>query len=1317
MKVFNHCLILISSVLFFLAVPYLSPLEIGIRAYAAQSGAVWQWQSPLESPPTQLSGVTNVIAVSAGNNHTLALTADGSVYAWGSNASGQLGNDTVGTQSATPVQVKGIGGVDYLTGIKAISAGGSYSMALRASDGAVLVWGTSLGTGPGSNNSFHQFPTQVITSSNNPLTGVTEIAAGTAHSLAVNSDGRVYAWGSNSMGVLGLGTICDPDAGCGQEYYATLILTLQDIQEVAAGQSHSVAVDINGNVYAWGKTADGALGPDNYDQYPTAKRISPISISQLHDIIDVSAKGTFNVALDKTGKAYSWGANSAAILPIFQVPQLTTISTGIYTRGYSPYTHTGFGIGADGSVWQWDSDHIASQNGTSGLGAVQISTLHNAIAISGGVYDTAPNIAVIGTPLILIPGIMGSEFSVTQSEPISPILKEALSGGGCTETTGYYSYNQGDLIWLDGSLQNLGNKITRPCSNYLDALQLDSQGQNTVYPQVGLNGKLTDIPYNNDTIPSLEGLYGYKRDVNLFIFPYDWRKDIASSSALLDQEINAVLATASAGTKVNILAHSMGGLVAREYIRDAAHAGKVDTLVELGTPNVGTPKMLAALLYNMCLIKTLLGCVPNGYEANKIVQNFPGAFELLPSERYYQLYSNPKDYPFSEDRDMVTNGNSGPGPLTYEQLKTLLSQPQPQSLLNKNMTVFGTAGTFHSNLDPSYSDINTNGVKTYLIAGSGYPTIGQIHDYQGFILLNQRIHFPIGIKQDADPTDGDGTVATLSATLGQQENAYYVNQDHGGLVSGTSTSLEMATNFLSGQTALISGVQTTPFHFSKRIISVHSPVELDAYDDAGNHTGVTSDGSTEENIPGSSYDEVGEAKFISLPSDGHYRITTKATDEGSFDLKLKTYQNSALTKELVYLAVPQTTQTTTSLSLDSENPSLSVDVNGDGSTIQHLAATSTLTGDALSDHTPPTTSAQAAGTQGNNGWYLSNVTLTLTAQDSGSGVLQTLYSVDNGESYQPYTNPLIINTNGVNKVFYFSRDNAGNAESPKEFDVNINNPVSISVSPASANVSIGTPFTVDITATSGDQAFNAAQASVNVSSNFAITSLTHPSSNACGFTYTQAPTTSDPSFAGAIFGSSKTSCTVYRLTLVPTASGTGTVRIVNASLKAYSDGAELHPSVQHGSYTIVAALTPIPTPPLAQLTVTSPSETYNTSFVLAGTKDAAATSVSINGSTDGVTFPTSTTWQKPVSLSVGVNSFLLYSKDDNGHQTATITATVNRHPLGDINGDGVVDLVDFSLFAADWGKTSNLTNPLSDMNGDSAVDLTDYSILAKLEAE
>lgn len=641
-------------------------------------------------------------------------------------------------------------------------------------------------------------------------------------------------------------------------------------------------------------------------------------------------------------------------------------------------------------------------------------------------------------PLILIPGAMGSKFSVTGSDPINPIQKEKYDSGtdSCVQSADSWSYNQNDLIWIneDKNLPNLFdfiNKSASSCTNYLDILRLQSDGSTAVYPQVGLNGDVTDTPYK-DTVTYLTDSHGYivepNNGENLFIFPYDWRKDIAFNADLLDQKVNEVLNKYPAGTKVQILAHSMGGLVSREYIRNIDQAQKVDTLIELGTPNVGTPVFLAHLLYNKCAIELpWINCIINGYEVNKLVQNFPGAFEVLPSKKYYQLYADQKDYPFNDQRDIDANGTKGE--LNYDQLKTLLAN------LNKNMGIFNIAESFHDSLDPGFT--NTNGVKTYLIAGSGIPTIGQIRDYLTNILMlggNAGTNQPHP-EQDATVIDGDGTVPVKSATLGQTENVFYVNQEHTDLPKNQS--LVMAVNLLKGKTDLINGVQKQPFPFNGKIIGIYSPAKLHAYDESGNHVGLDSDGIVEVNIPGATYDELGGEQFIYLPDGPQYRITTKATDVGSFDLKIKSYENSELTKESLYLNIDQTMQTVTSMSLDSETPVLAVDRNGDGITDQDLQATSTLTGNGLTDFIPPATVIEALGSQGSDGWYRSNVELKLSAEDNSSGILKTEYSFDDGKTVQTYTNPISVDAEGITKIKYHSIDQAGNEEEPKGFEVKI----------------------------------------------------------------------------------------------------------------------------------------------------------------------------------------------------------------------------------------------------------------------------------------
>ena len=164
-------------------------------------GTVWTWGSNLfgelgneslnnSNTPVQVSGLSGIIAISTGLDHSLALKSDGTVWAWGDNSYGEFGNDT-SINSDTPVQVSG------LAGVVAISAGSDYSLALK-SDGTVWAWGDNL-FGELGNNSTTNSDTPLQVSG---LSGITAISAGLAHSLALKKDGTVWGWGSGLTGAV-----------------------------------------------------------------------------------------------------------------------------------------------------------------------------------------------------------------------------------------------------------------------------------------------------------------------------------------------------------------------------------------------------------------------------------------------------------------------------------------------------------------------------------------------------------------------------------------------------------------------------------------------------------------------------------------------------------------------------------------------------------------------------------------------------------------------------------------------------------------------------------------------------------------------------------------------------------------------------------------------------------------------------------------------------------------------------------------------------------------------------------------------------------
>ena len=205
--------------------------------------------------PTAVSNVTNATAIGAGQGFTLALTQSGSVYAWGYNMYGRLGNGNT-TNQPTPVALSG------LTTATAIAAGYEHGLAVL-SDGTVRAWGRN-GSGQLGDNSTTDRSSPVAVQN---VTGAVAVAAGWGHSLVLKSDGTVWAFGFNQYGQLGDGTPT-------QRNTATQVPALTNIVAIAAGRLHSLALDSDGVVWVWGRNAAGQLGDGT-----TADRFTPFAIS------------------------------------------------------------------------------------------------------------------------------------------------------------------------------------------------------------------------------------------------------------------------------------------------------------------------------------------------------------------------------------------------------------------------------------------------------------------------------------------------------------------------------------------------------------------------------------------------------------------------------------------------------------------------------------------------------------------------------------------------------------------------------------------------------------------------------------------------------------------------------------------------------------------------------------------------------------------------------------------------------------------------------------------------------------------------------
>ena len=317
----------------------------------------------------------NISAVSAGGFQSLAVRSDGTVWAWGANGSGELGDGTT-TDRRTPVQVSG------LTDAVAVSGGGYFSLALR-SDGTVWAWGYNhdgqLGDGT---TTTRTTPVQV-----SGLTDVVSISAGQAHSLAVRSNGSAWAWGDNQSGQLGDGTTVDRLTPVQVSGLTKVAAVSASRCCTASGEYFSLAVRTNGTAWSWGDNGYGQLGDGTSDD-----RHVPGRVVGLGDVAVVGlTAGTFHgVAVRSDGSVFSWGHNGYGQLGDGTQVGRTTPGEVV---GLSGIASVGAGkihsqaVGTDGTAWAWGSN----QQGRLGDGThrqrrtpVAVKRLSGVTVLSGG---------------------------------------------------------------------------------------------------------------------------------------------------------------------------------------------------------------------------------------------------------------------------------------------------------------------------------------------------------------------------------------------------------------------------------------------------------------------------------------------------------------------------------------------------------------------------------------------------------------------------------------------------------------------------------------------------------------------------------------------------------------------------------------------------------------------------------------------------------------------------------------------------------------------------------------------------------------------
>jgi pimeloyl-ACP methyl ester carboxylesterase len=518
---------------------------------------------------------------------------------------------------------------------------------------------------------------------------------------------------------------------------------------------------------------------------------------------------------------------------------------------------------------------------------------------------------------------------------------------------------------------------------------------------------------------------GYIEEQDFWVFPYDWRKDLSGNAELLDIFIQEIQNFTSSD-QVDILAHSLGGLVTRRYVSEPEWAENIHQIVILGTPFTGTPKAFHALQDGECLFKLpLIGyCLPKKHVIEALIPNYPSLYQLMPSQDYFLLKGGGF---YGMGRTIDVSGICSECLAFHETYSPTIAP-------RLNPYLFGNAVEFHYSIN-DFTD--WNGVDVTIVAGQNHQTLVGVRQYPRWSWGG----FDIGIVHEpVFRPAGDGTVTLISASLANSEtginlldnaNLQVFNADHQDLVTRADI-LAFIHSVFNQETGVAQGYSLPEIinEDSGVQIIAYGAATIHAYDSQGNHTGPFGDHQiTEVSIPGSQYTSEGELTTLALTAGQEYTITVVPTGRQPIDLKLIRTGFTETQSIALYLDVPVTEETHLNLTGDPFEIDTWQLVSHDGQVIlQNVSPISVLHNYQEIDTIAPTVTISLDGKVGLDGWYQSPITVSLEASDEpgGSGIARIEYATQEDHQVRIYTGPFILDPDEVSVLYAVAVDLAGN---------------------------------------------------------------------------------------------------------------------------------------------------------------------------------------------------------------------------------------------------------------------------------------------------
>ena len=516
-----------------------------------------------------------------------------------------------------------------------------------------------------------------------------------------------------------------------------------------------------------------------------------------------------------------------------------------------------------------------------------------------------------------------------------------------------------ETLWVDVS-----RMIIDPIDSFINLLAFNNN-LNPIDSEViskNVIKSVTGFDYSDGLIQEFTK-QNYVEGQTLFTFPYDWRYgasgkypstssgQVLTNADLLAKKIQDIMAQTGAN-KVDVIAHSMGGLIVKEYAMNHPTDNHIGKAVFVGVPNTGAPDAVKALIQgdNFGISFGPFGL--SDAEMKKIAQNMPGVYDLLPSQSYYNNAGS-----FVRLMDNTSNSSLGIFSINDQTLVDDLDYGQSKSFLvdadgTLNSLAASNADSLHTQAFDNF-DLRSAGIDLYAIDGCKTATMTKFEQakYKDIFGQTQTSYAPFEMKI------GDGTVPIQSSTnlpIDQGKKYYSLIGEHSKLLSQDGTRQEIV-NLISGSSLNVPSNLVTQdvsqCQLDGDVIEVYSPVDISVTDRNGNHAGLVN-GNTTNTIPNAKFEVWDNHKFIYLPTDAGqiYTVNMQGTGTGIYTIDVKNIANSKVAKEELFQQLPVTSNLTGQINLSGNQTTLFV-LQDANSLPQTVIPSQTF--DYAKDQTPP----------------------------------------------------------------------------------------------------------------------------------------------------------------------------------------------------------------------------------------------------------------------------------------------------------------------------------------------------------------------------